>query len=199
MLASAELRVRMLDARLLERVISFGLAGFLDTGRVWQLQGNDGDFFDLHSGSGGGLRNLHGEFLLRFDVGTSSERAVNVYITFGNCFLTPSYTHHPATLPVATPSEQDRRIMELDRDDTRRSRAFRDRRHGRPAAAPAIHDSSRFEWTLSIPCRPRGRSPTTSSCSWKFRRARWAARIRGNSFRPSAASTARRVSRRPMT
>jgi outer membrane protein assembly factor BamA len=86
MLASAELRVRMLDARLLERVISFGLAGFLDTGRVWQLQGNDGDFFDLHSGSGGGLRIYHGEFLLRFDVGTSSERAVNVYITFGNCF-----------------------------------------------------------------------------------------------------------------
>ena len=85
-LAAAELRVRMLEARLLERIVSFGLAGFIDTGRVWQLQGNDGDFFDLHSGTGGGLRIYHGEFLLRFDVGTSAERAVNIYITFGNCF-----------------------------------------------------------------------------------------------------------------
>ena len=85
-LAAAELRVRMLDARLLERVISFGLAGFYDTGRVWQLQGNDGKFLDFHSGAGGGLRIYHGEFLLRFDVGTSTERAFNLYITFGNAF-----------------------------------------------------------------------------------------------------------------
>ncbi|TMA19446.1 MAG: hypothetical protein E6J85_12135 [Deltaproteobacteria bacterium] len=85
-LAAAELRVRMLNARLLERVVSFGLAAFLDTGRVWQLQGNDGGLFDFHSGTGGGLRIYHGEFLLRFDVGTSTERAVNIYITFGNAF-----------------------------------------------------------------------------------------------------------------
>jgi outer membrane protein assembly factor BamA len=85
-LASTELRVRIADVRLLERMISFGLVGFVDTGRVWQLQGNDGNFFDLHSGSGGGLRIYHGEFLLRFDVGTSQERAFNLYITFGTFF-----------------------------------------------------------------------------------------------------------------
>jgi hypothetical protein len=28
----------------------------------------------------------HREFVVRFDVGTSSERAANVYITFGNFF-----------------------------------------------------------------------------------------------------------------
>jgi outer membrane protein assembly factor BamA len=85
-LASAELRVKMLDARLLERIVSFGLVAFLDTGRVWQLQGNDGNFFDFHSGAGGGLRLYKDEFLIRFDVGTSLERALNFYLTFGSFF-----------------------------------------------------------------------------------------------------------------
>ncbi|MFL5406504.1 MAG: Omp85 family outer membrane protein [Myxococcales bacterium] len=85
-LATAELRVKMLDKSLFERIISFGLVAFVDTGRVWQLNGNDGDFFDLHTAAGGGLRVWQDEFLLRFDVGTSAERAVNVYLTFGNFF-----------------------------------------------------------------------------------------------------------------
>ncbi|HZX66119.1 MAG TPA: BamA/TamA family outer membrane protein, partial [Myxococcales bacterium] len=85
-LATAELRVKMLDKSLFDRIISFGLVAFVDTGRVWQLNGNDGDFFDLHTAAGGGLRVWQDEFLLRFDVGTSAERAVNVYLTFGNFF-----------------------------------------------------------------------------------------------------------------
>ena len=85
-LATTELRVRVADARLLDRRVSFGLVGFFDTGRVWQLQGADGRFFHFHSGAGGGLRVWHREFLLRLDVGTSSERSVNVYITFGSFF-----------------------------------------------------------------------------------------------------------------
>jgi hypothetical protein len=85
-LASAELRVKMLDERLLERIVSFGLVGFVDTGRVWELNGKDGDFFDLHTGAGGGLRIWQDEFLLRFDIGTSAERSVNFYLTFGNFF-----------------------------------------------------------------------------------------------------------------
>src|SRR6267378_3709954 len=85
-LATAEVRIRVADARLLDRRVSFGTVAFFDTGRVWQLLGNDGAFFDFHSGYGGGLRVYHREFVLRLDVGTSSERAVNFYITFGSFF-----------------------------------------------------------------------------------------------------------------
>jgi outer membrane protein assembly factor BamA len=85
-LATAEVRIRVADARLLDRRVSFGTVAFFDTGRVWQLLGNDGSFFDFHSGYGGGLRAYHREFVLRLDVGTSSERAVNFYITFGSFF-----------------------------------------------------------------------------------------------------------------
>jgi len=85
-LGTTELRVRVADARLLERRVSFGAVAFLDTGRVWQLDGSDGGFFDFHTGGGGGLRVYHREFVLRLDVGTSSERSVSYYITFGNMF-----------------------------------------------------------------------------------------------------------------
>lgn len=85
-LATAEARIRVADARLLDRRVSFGTVAFIDTGRVWQLQGNDGRFFDLHTGYGGGLRAYHREFVLRLDIGTSSERAANFYITFGSFF-----------------------------------------------------------------------------------------------------------------
>jgi outer membrane protein assembly factor BamA len=85
-LATAELRVKMLDKSILDRLLSFGVVAFVDTGRVWQLNGNDGNFFDLHTAAGGGLRIWQDEFLLRFDVGTSAERSVNFYVTFGNFF-----------------------------------------------------------------------------------------------------------------
>jgi outer membrane protein assembly factor BamA len=85
-IATAELRVRVADAQLLDRAVSFGLVAFIDTGRVWQLDGTDGKFFSFHSGSGGGLRIWHREFVVRVDVGTSEERAVNFYFTFGNFF-----------------------------------------------------------------------------------------------------------------
>jgi hypothetical protein len=85
-MATAELRTRLADARLLDRLISFGIVAFVDTGRVWQLDGNDGRFFAFHSGSGGGLRIWHREFVVRMDAGTSNERSVNVYLTFGNFF-----------------------------------------------------------------------------------------------------------------
>ena len=78
--------MRLADARVLDRRVSFGAVAFFDTGRVWQLQGNDGQFFDFHSGAGGGLRAYHREFVLRLDVGTSSERSANFYITFGSFF-----------------------------------------------------------------------------------------------------------------
>ena len=55
-LGTVETRVRLADARVLDRRVSFGAVAFFDTGRVWQLQGNDGQFFDFHSGAGGGLR-----------------------------------------------------------------------------------------------------------------------------------------------
>jgi surface antigen Omp85-like protein len=84
-LASAELRVRIADARVWDRRVSFGVVAFLDTGRVWQLH-DDGPFFRFHTGKGGGLRVWHREFLLRLDVGTSRERSANFYITFGNFF-----------------------------------------------------------------------------------------------------------------
>src|SRR6266849_4647323 len=85
-LGTAEMRVRLADARLLDRRVTFGAVAFIDTGRVWQLQGNDGRFFDLHTGAGGGLRAYHREFVLRLDVGTSAERSANFYITFGSFF-----------------------------------------------------------------------------------------------------------------
>src|SRR5438477_3281202 len=85
-LATVEARIRLADARVLDRRVSFGAVAFFDTGRVWQLQGNDGQFFDFHSGAGGGLRAYHREFVLRLDVGTSSERSANFYITFGSFF-----------------------------------------------------------------------------------------------------------------
>jgi len=62
------------------------LVGFIDTGRVWQLDGNDVRFFNFHSGAGGGLRAYHRELVLRLDVGTSSERSATFYITFGSFF-----------------------------------------------------------------------------------------------------------------
>jgi hypothetical protein len=86
MIATEELRVRVADARMLDRRVSIGMVAFVDTGRVWQLQGNDGPFFNFHTGAGGGLRLYHREFVIRVDVGTSSERAVNFYLTFGNFF-----------------------------------------------------------------------------------------------------------------
>ena len=85
-LGTAEARVRVADARLLDRRVSFGVVAFVDTGRVWQLLGNDGRFFNFHTGAGGGLRAYHREFVLRLDVGTSSERAASFYITFGSFF-----------------------------------------------------------------------------------------------------------------
>jgi len=85
-LGSFETRVRVADARLFERRVSFGLVGFIDTGRVWQLDGNDGAFINFHSGAGGGLRAYHREFVIRLDVGTSSERDASFYLTFGSFF-----------------------------------------------------------------------------------------------------------------
>jgi outer membrane protein assembly factor BamA len=85
-LASFETRVRVADARLLDRRVSFGAVGFIDTGRVWQMDGNDSSFFHFHSGAGGGIRAYHREFVIRFDVGTSSERSANFYLTFGSFF-----------------------------------------------------------------------------------------------------------------
>jgi hypothetical protein len=85
-IATAEARVRVADAKMFDRRVSFGVVGFYDTGRVWQWQGNDGPFFRFHHGVGGGLRMYHREFVVRLDVGTSSERAANVYLTFGNFF-----------------------------------------------------------------------------------------------------------------
>jgi outer membrane protein assembly factor BamA len=85
-LGTGEARIRVADARMFDRKVSFGVVGFYDTGRVWQLQGNDGAFFRFHHGVGGGLRMYHHEFVVRLDVGTSTERAANVYITFGNFF-----------------------------------------------------------------------------------------------------------------
>ena len=85
-LGTTEARIRVADARVLDRRVSFGAVAFVDTGRVWQLKGDDGRFFDLHTGWGGGLRAYHREFVLRLDVGTSTERAANFYITFGSFF-----------------------------------------------------------------------------------------------------------------
>ena len=85
-LASLETRVRVADAPLLDRRVSFGVVGFFDTGRVWQMDGNDGPFFNFHSGAGGGVRAYHREFVIRFDLGTSSERAASFYLTFGSFF-----------------------------------------------------------------------------------------------------------------
>jgi hypothetical protein len=85
-LATAEARIRVAEARMFDRRVSFGVVGFYDTGRVWQMQGADGPFFRFHHGYGGGLRMYHREFVVRLDVGTSQERAANFYITFGNFF-----------------------------------------------------------------------------------------------------------------
>ena len=85
-IATGEARIRFADARMFDRLVSFGVVGFYDTGRVWMLQGNDGPFFRFHHGVGGGLRMYHREFVVRFDVGTSAERAANIYLTFGNFF-----------------------------------------------------------------------------------------------------------------
>jgi hypothetical protein len=88
LIATEELRVRVADARMLDRRVSIGMVAFVDTGRVWQFENNDGAGFfkNFHSGAGGGLRLYHREFVIRMDVGTSHERAVNFYLTFGNFF-----------------------------------------------------------------------------------------------------------------
>ena len=85
-LASGELRVRMLDPRILDRAASMSLVAFYDTGRVWELRGHDGSFFDFHSGVGGGLRVDRKNTVLRFEVGTSHDRAFNLYVTLGSSF-----------------------------------------------------------------------------------------------------------------
>jgi outer membrane protein assembly factor BamA len=85
-IATGEARIHFADAKMFDRRVSFGLVGFYDTGRVWQAQGNDGPFFRFHNGFGGGLRMYHREFVVRLDIGTSSERPVNFYLTFGNFF-----------------------------------------------------------------------------------------------------------------
>jgi outer membrane protein assembly factor BamA len=85
-LASGELRLRMFEARILDRPVSFAVAAFYDAGRVWQLRGEDGRFLDLHSGAGGGLRIQRGKTVVRVDAGTSAQRAFNLYFTLGNAF-----------------------------------------------------------------------------------------------------------------
>ncbi|HWE24340.1 MAG TPA: BamA/TamA family outer membrane protein [Myxococcales bacterium] len=86
LIATTEARIRVADANMFDRRVSFGVVGFYDTGRVWQLQGDDGAFFRFHHGVGGGLRMYHREFVVRLDIGTSSERAANFYLTFGSFF-----------------------------------------------------------------------------------------------------------------
>lgn len=70
----------------LERAVSFAVVAFSDTGRVWQLRGHDGGFFDFHPGAGGGLRIDHKETVLRFDLATSADRPLSLYFTLGNSF-----------------------------------------------------------------------------------------------------------------
>ncbi len=86
LVASTELRVRMFDARILERTVSFGAAAFFDTGRVWHVRGDEDRFFDFHSGAGAGLRLYHREMVVRLDVATSSERPLSVYFALGSFF-----------------------------------------------------------------------------------------------------------------
>ena len=84
-LASTELRVKLADSRLLDRN-RIGKPTTLGVDFIKTLNGDDGKFFDFHSGAGGGLRAWKDEFLIRFDVGTSPERSLNFYLTFGSFF-----------------------------------------------------------------------------------------------------------------
>jgi hypothetical protein len=86
LLASLELRVRTFDARLFGKPLSFGVAGFVDTGRVWQPGLDAGRPFDLHPGAGGGLRMYHREVVVRLDVATSADRPIGAYFALGSFF-----------------------------------------------------------------------------------------------------------------
>ncbi len=85
LLASAELRIRAFDAKVLQRRVSAGVVGFVDTGRVWQGHG-DGAFFDFHTGGGAGLRINHREMVLRMDFATSADRPFSAYFVLGSSF-----------------------------------------------------------------------------------------------------------------
>jgi outer membrane translocation and assembly module TamA len=76
----------MIDARIVDRAVSIGVVAFYDSGRVWQMPGDEGSFFDFHPAAGGGLRIDHRHTVLRFDFGTSHERAFNAYFTLGSAF-----------------------------------------------------------------------------------------------------------------
>lgn len=83
---SAELRLRLFERPLRGEDVSFGVVGFLDAGRVWQLEGDDGPLWTIHPGYGGGVRLWRRSLVLRMDLASSPDRPFSLYFVFGHFF-----------------------------------------------------------------------------------------------------------------
>jgi outer membrane protein assembly factor BamA len=84
--SSVELRWRLFEKPLFGENANFGLVGFLDAGRVWELEGDDGPFWKIHPGYGGGVRLWRRSLVLRMDVASSPDRPLSLYFVFGHFF-----------------------------------------------------------------------------------------------------------------
>ena len=82
---NSELRWQAADFRFISRPFHLVLSAFLDQGRVWEDNLDFGEIFtDLHRGYGGGLRIRVGEdFTVAYDLGSSSETGLQLYIGLG--------------------------------------------------------------------------------------------------------------------
>jgi outer membrane protein assembly factor BamA len=91
-LGNIEARVPLAGFRLLGKQLRFGVAGFLDAGRVWADTTRhpelDGTSLGLKYGIGGGLRLQQGHsFVLRLDAAWSPDaRPMGLYLTAGEAF-----------------------------------------------------------------------------------------------------------------
>ena len=85
LLWNSELRWRAADFRFVGKPFHVVLSAFLDQGRVWEDAPDFGEIFsDLHRGYGGGFRIGMGEdFTVAYDLGTSSDTGLQVYIGLG--------------------------------------------------------------------------------------------------------------------
>jgi hypothetical protein len=85
-IGTVEARLRLVSPMMRGEPLSFGIVAFTDAGRAWQFDGNDGPWYKIHLGYGGGLRVWRRAFVLRVDVATSTDRPFNIYVLFGHFF-----------------------------------------------------------------------------------------------------------------
>lgn len=92
LVSNTELRSRLFDFELLGKTNSFGVTGFVDTGRLWADYDAhpelDGDSLGIKYGTGAGIRISAGEsFVVRLDVAWSPDaNPIGAYLSAGHVF-----------------------------------------------------------------------------------------------------------------